>query len=468
MTFASWFEGLPPERRARLTRSFSEAVLADGLRVYKADLDTWIPIPCVLTPEAIEPAALASLARDAHVLLSATIKLCRHLLRHGGGERLMSSFTPLEKECLARDPDRLARVAIARVDSFIDARGAAKALELNATIPAMMGYSDIIVRRWVEAVAEERGLAAGVTAGLVRRAARNSDELLASLLAHYRLLGGREEHPSILIVARRGDSQLGELGWYERAFAAAGHRAALVFVDEVDLDGQGRMGARGARYDLLYRHIFARRVEPSSAMAKLLLDPGPNVVLNPVVSPLEVKGMLALLHEILGDGARAAALGLTDEELATIARAVPWTRVLARGPATLPDGSQAADLAAWAAAHGPVLVLKRSWDYGGKSVHLGPDTPDWRARVEAAADDPDPWVVQELVPPQPVRHLLVEDGVPTWREMFVDVSAYANHGVDARPTGGVCRASGSKIVNILGGGGLTPLVTTDVLRDLFA
>jgi hypothetical protein len=80
-------------------------------------------------------------------------------------------------------------------------------------------------------------------------------------------------------------------------------------------------------------------------------------------------------------------------------------------------------------------------------------------------------VVQELIKPVPHRHLLVERdaagrAAAAWRELYVDVSAYANLGDAPRPRGGVCRASSSRIVNILGGGGLTPVLTDPVLDAL--
>ena len=55
-----------------------------------------------------------------------------------------------------------------------------------------------------------------------------------------------------------------------------------------------------------------------------------------------------------------------------------------------------------------------------------------------------------------------------WRDLFVDISAYCNLGDAPRPRGGACRASGSRIVNILGGGGLTPLLPADVVSELCA
>jgi hypothetical protein len=137
-------------------------------------------------------------------------------------------------------------------------------------------------------------------------------------------------------------------------------------------------------------------------------------------------------------------------------------------PATLPDGSTVPDLAAWAAEHPETLVLKKSWDYGGKGVHLGPDTPDWAARVGAAAGDEHLWVVQELVRPQAVRHLLVEPGGPAWRDLYVDINSYSNLGVTVRPRGGVARASAHKVVNIAGGGGVAPLIPRSIYDTLAA
>src|SRR6202000_3085315 len=86
---------------------------------------------------------------------------------------------------------------------------------------------------------------------------------------------------------------------------------------------------------------------------------------------LEVKGMLGLLSAAAGDDAESARIGLDDTERGAVARAVPWTRLCAHGPTRGPDGSLIPDLAAWTRDNGAALVLKRSWDYGGKGVFLG-------------------------------------------------------------------------------------------------
>ena len=147
-------------------------------------------------------------------------------------------------------------------------------------------------------------------------------------------------------------------------------------------------------------------------------------------------------------------------------------------------------LVALVAAEPERFVIKRSWDYGGKSVFLGiahdeatalragealgrpGQSVPWDALVRAAAVDPrDAWVVQALVRPRPRRHLLAPTatgGTAEWHEFFVDLSLYTNLGVRALPQGGATRASSSRIVNILGGGGLAPLVREEVLARLMA
>src|SRR6185369_14527326 len=128
------------------------------------------------------------------------------------------------------------------------------------------------------------------------------------------------------------------------------------------------------------------------------------------------------------DDADAARIGLDDDERGAVAQAVPWTRLLQRGTTTGPGGEAIDELAAWVRTHGRQLVLKRSWDYGGKGVFLGNELAEgagtearlrallgrapaepvgWDALVEFALADRDAWVVQELVPALPERMLRV-------------------------------------------------------------
>ncbi len=497
---ALW-SGLAPERLHAVARNYAEELVRDGLTVFKpgtpgldgaASPDEWLAIPPLLTPKVIARDRLDDMCASARALTSALVRLTRHLCGPSATpaeraltERMFATLTPLER---AFDLEALGRIATARVDHFVDAEGP-RALELNATIPAMQGYSDLIARRFISTVARERDPDPVHAAEREGRAlvlnGSNTADLLASLEWHAHALGAPTDRPlAIAIVCRRGDAQLGELAHYARAFSAAGHAAEQLFVDEVQLDASGAASARGHAVDLIYRHIFARRVDPGSDFASILREPTRHRVLNPIASPLEIKAMLGLLSELADDDARAAAVGLGDDERAATRARVPWTRVLADGPSTGPDGAPIADLRAWVRAHASELVLKKSWDYGGKRVVLGPDViagvgrerlaeltaphpPTWDGLISAIMDGgPDLWVVQRLVVTQPERHLVADrEQPPSWRDLHVDVSAYASLGGPA-PRGGVCRASASRIVNILGGGGLAPTLTDQALAAL--
>ncbi len=114
-------------------------------------------------------------------------------------------------------------------------------------------------------------------------------------------------------------------------------------------------------------------------------------------------------------------------------------------------------------------MLKRSWDYGGKSVHLGAElSPEaWARAVEEALGDArgGGFVAQERIFAQ--RRLatrIAPEGV-TRGELYRDLSTYCGLG-PSRPDGSVVRAAASPIVNILGGGGLAPVIPEDVAEAL--
>jgi hypothetical protein len=116
-------------------------------------------------------------------------------------------------------------------------------------------------------------------------------------------------------------------------------------------------------------------------------------------------------------------------------------------------------------------VVKRSWDYGGKSVHLGAELSQaaWEDAVEAAVRDVrgGGFVVQERI--FAARHPATRIGPEgvTRGELYRDLSTYCGMG-PSRPNGSVVRAAASPIVNILGGGGLAPVIPEDVYEMLSA
>lgn len=473
-------------------RSDAEAIIAAwaadcwdaGLSVYRQTDDTVIPIPLVVDPEVIDDAVLDQLVADARVVLDAAVRIACAVFSDPAYAFLWAGFTELERKALR--PQSLMQVATARVDCFTGTDGRDRVLELNATIPAMQGYSDIATHRWIRAVGAARGLPDGRIGELIAANGSNTADLRAALDASWRAMTGSSGTPSILVVSRPGDAQIGELRHYVRTWSTPDHPVANALAEEVAFDDRGRPVANGVTYDLLYRHIFARRIAPDTALARALIA-GNAAIRNPITSLLEVKGLLAVL-DAAAAGELACGEALTAEEREVVRRRVPWTRMIGIGPAWLADGTYASDLRRWVQAHSERVVVKKSWDYGGKSVFIGPeastegsrakmvalygsDCRDWSAFIDRAAVDDEPWVVQEFIDTPSRRMGLVnrENGRVVVRsgDVHVDRNAYANL-IDTPIRGpGVTRASGGRIVNILGGGGLVPVLRRSVYDGLF-
>jgi hypothetical protein len=444
---ADIFEGAALEAVARAA---AERAWADGMTVLRPD-GSVAPIPLVAEPEVLSRAALEALSREAERILSGAVKLARALLASGDAldrAALEEPFSGLEREAMAKlFTAAPLPVTVARVD-FLPPEdgGPPRALELNATIPAMPAYADLAAFSWIRAAASARGKTPRQAEALVAACGSHMERLREALVAHHAARGGTKARPSIALVARPGDAQIGELRRLAMHFRQMGHRAEnLVPADCVPEE-----------WDVLYRHVWASRVDPAAPFARALLAPERYVLVNPVNGMLEAKALFARLSECAEDAALAARAGLDAGERAAAAR-LPWTRRLTPevAPRLVRDRER--------------YVIKRSWDYGGKSVHLGAETEPavWEKVVaEALADRRGGgFVAQERIfaVRRPATRIAPE-GV-TRGVLYRDVSTYCGLG-PSRPSGSVVRAAASPIVNILGGGGLAPVVPEDVYEAL--
>jgi hypothetical protein len=431
-------------------RDAAGAAWEDGLTVLRPDGEV-VPIPLVAEPEPFAREALAALAAESRAILSGAVKLARALALHGEArdrDALLGPFEGLEAEAMSRLFDEAPLPALfARVDFLREgAGGAARALELNATIPAMPAYADLAAHHWIRAAARRRGLPPRAAEDLVARCGSNMEKVRATLVAYYRRRGGTRERPSIAVVARPGDAQIGELRRLVAHFRQMGHAAVNLTPMECEPE----------RWDVLYRHVWGHRTPPDSPFARALRAPASYVLANPVNGMLEAKGLFARLSECAENAPLAALAGLDGAERAAAAR-LPWTRRL--------DGG----LVDEAARGRERFVLKRSWDYGGKSVRLGFETApaEWERAVADAAQDlaRGGWVLQERVVARrrPATRITREGAARA--DLYRDVSTYTGLG-DVAPDGSVVRAAASAVVNILGGGGLAPVVPEDVLAAL--
>jgi hypothetical protein len=399
-------------------------------------------IPLVLSPVALPREELSALGRAARLVVSALVKVCRELIE-GSPERarlLFHHLSPLEQEALRTRWREAEELLIGRVDWFVDRTGRPRALEVNATIPAMPAYSDAAALGWLQAWTPARA------EDLFSESHSNAGWLADGLLQAARR--ARRELPlRVQLLHRADDPQRSELVALSRLLLQRGCAEARPCTpDDVALDG--------APDRVLYRHLFARYVQPDSPLGRAFLDPVRHGMWNRVDGWLETKGLLAELS------LRSASPALSSEERDAVRSLVPWTRLL--------DDVSDAELGT-----GEAYILKRSHDYGGKSVVIGRETgPAGFREVLAFArrDPPGSWVVQELVDsPALDRFFAVHTpGEPVRAghgPLHLDISTYASL-IDGVPAGGsVCRAAPGRVVNIVGGGGVAPLYPEDVLRE---
>lgn len=457
-----------------------------GLAVTQKD-GTTRPIPITVTPVVLDAAEIRRRAELSARLSSATLKMARAWLGGPDAQELLGALSPLERSLAERTWQKAARLATTRVDYFV-AGNRPMALEVNATIPAMQGYSDIAARTFIEVVGRYFRYPEKALHSLLTLNGSNALALYRALLDGYAAERNGKLPDTVALLCRRNDAQITELRWLCERFREFGADADVVHPDEVS--GEDAFEVRGKRYDLVYRHLFVRRLEetPSPWVEDFLgTVPGKKAVfLNPPASQVEVKATFARLSQALAEPELAQAAGLTADELTAVRESVPWTRVFRPGPASGPGGERVEDLVALVAADPKRFVLKRSWDYGGKAVFLGRSVGSvpYTERVKAAYGEPLGWpelcaraaadpagggfVVQEVVDTQPEDHLLAEpNGTVLPASFFVDYSAYASVGLARQPAwGGVCRGSMSEIVNIVGGGGVLPLITSEVAAKL--
>jgi hypothetical protein len=441
------FEG---DRLAEVGREAARLAWEGGMTVLRPD-GAVVPIPLVAEPEVMPRAALDAAAREAGLILSGAVKLARALLDHGDArdrEALLGPFSGLEAEAMAKLFTEAPQPAmVARVDFLVpEAGGAPRALELNATIPAMPAYADLAAHSWLRAAGRARGLAPWACEALVAACGSHMENLRVALVDFHRARGGAGARPSIALVARPGDAQIGELQRLAAHFRQMGHRAENLLPDRCVPED----------WDVLYRHVWAHRVPPEAPFARALRDPARYPLANPVNGLLEAKALFARLSECAEDPGLAGRAGLSADERGAAAR-LPVTRRL--------DGP----LAARVKAERERWVLKRSWDYGGKSVHLGAeaDPAAWPGIVDAALGDArgGGFVAQERIfARREAATRITPEGI-TRGVLYRDLSTYCGLG-PRPPSGSVVRAAASPIVNILGGGGLAPVVPDDVAAAL--
>jgi hypothetical protein len=237
---------------------------------------------------------------------------------------------------------------------------------------------------------------------------------------------------------------------YARRFRELGLDAHPCHAGQLEVrDGGVWLGER--RVDIVDR-MFMIEDLLESAEAPRLMDPlfdaaarGEVKICTPMDSQLYAsKGALAMLSD-------EANRHLFDpDELTSLDRILPWTRMVRPGSVTLEDGRRV-DLLGYALSHQDDLALKPTLLHGGEGVLLGwrqeTTAAAWEEQVRAAMDGP--YVLQRRIRPVP-ELFPTDDGDPipwivNWG-VFTVVNGYG--GIFARAT---TVESSIEVINIFRG-----------------
>src|SRR6185312_10763967 len=289
-TFERWLRQLPPAHLETVAKRYAARAKSLGLCVTQPD-GSEKAIPPVLSPFVVDDTWLHAQVEAAQHLTALVHRVTSGML--AGPERaiILDALFPFERTCI-ESAGLAQRLATVRADLFVGARGA-QALELNATIPAMQGYSDIAARAFLEAVGPELGLDAKAIDAAVSANGENARALFDALQAFCRARSGKP-FERVALVHRPQDAQLSELRYLARRWEQLGVRALVIEVGELAWDGT-RVTARGEPVDYVYRHIFARRIEPESGLGQMLQKKQTLPLSNPVAAPLEMRATFAEL-----------------------------------------------------------------------------------------------------------------------------------------------------------------------------
>jgi hypothetical protein len=395
-----------------------------------------------LRPTILEEAAYAELGYVCGVLSNAARRLSERIF---ATPALLDFVEPSEGERRLFAPEPLVpdSAPLTRWDSFLTDDGP-RFVELNAEAPAGQGFGDRIVEAFLEhpIVQEFQRLTDA-------RPLPTREPLLHDLLAAWRV-AGRTSKPSILITDYLDVATTDEFVILRDYFRERGFRSEIEDPRALDYR-DGKLYAKGAAYDLVYRRVLVNEFLEREASVRPLFEAYRDRAIA-MVNPFRCKALhkkvaFALLT---GDGPSGDDW-MTREEKRVVEKHVPWTRKV-RETKTTYRGAEV-DLVPFLRKERERIVLKPSDDYGGRGVVLG-------RRVDAAAFDAalkealsGSWVAQELIPARTELFPMIDRGLEEV-PMTVDLDPYVHFG---RVKGVLARLAAGDISNVTAGGGQTPV-----------
>ena len=454
-TLNGLLEQVPPEELAAIKRAVQRDGLARGI-VYEDDDGTPRPTPILLRPRVLGGNQRAYLHRVTRALDGAHQKLYRLWLQ----EPAVRALLPLEQReerwiadlSQGRRPDE---VLFGRFDCSTDFGSSdwvksTQFFEFNPT-----GAGGTYVAPTVEAIVLEHVVPALRRGAPTLLLEPNDDprrvllEILADHARHLRLKRFR--------VGLCQDKDLvGGISEFERNveyLRSLGVEAWHVDPRELEVrDGELRYGDQ--TIDILYRDHevldLAAKEERGADLSGMRHALRTNRAVSSLAGEFDHKSAFQVFTS------PEFSRHFTQEERRVFAHHVPWTRIVAEGGSTDPDGHPV-DLLTWLSAARERLVLKPNRGYGGAGIRLGREIaqPDWDRALSDALRAPGRFVVQDYRPVAEKDFPVIdEEGNLGRAEYFSVLGLFASE----QRLGILGRASRRKVVNVAQKGGVVAVL----------
>lgn len=349
-----------------------------------------------------------------------------------------------EEQLVEADPGFVHPSPTSRLDCFTSAAtGTLGLTEYNAETPAGAGYSDALSEAFLDLP-------------LMREFARTHEifplpatsGVVGALLEAWHEFSGTRTPPRVAILDWKDVPTATEFDLFQQHFLSLGIECFIEDPRHAEY-GNRRLHVGGTAVDLVYKRVLiselVERCGLDCPVIRAVRDRAVCMVNGFRCKILHKKASLAMLSD-------EAHAGMFDSETcATIARAVPWTRVV-RERRTRHGGTEV-DLIPFIVRERERMVLKPNDDYGGRGITLGwsVDESTWERAVQDALAAP--FIVQERVE-------IPSEAYPGWVNGRVelldrqyDTAPFVTRGEYME--GLLTRLSTSPLLNVTAGGGST-------------
>ena len=329
-----------------------------------------------------------------------------------------------------------------------------KFLEFNCGDPSGMGWHDAMLDIFLDLPCIKE---------LNQRYTIHTDHLLEShrkamLLKYRQWCEGKgitpKDRPTFAIVCSRDSSILDDVMEIVHRYNKAGYPA--LFADPADFKYNGKyLTVNGTQIDAIYRDAIYDFTAPEfwdTCQDVIQAFRDQNICfVNP---PRAATGDFKTLPAIMSD--KKFKHLFTDEQWATMAATVPWTRHAKADTVTDYKGENA-QLIDLIKNNKDSFVLKPNVGYGGFGIFIGNDLgqSDWNNAVEKAfAPDAD-YAVQEFVRiPQDTFPIVTNGEYRGFVNKNININYWSHAG---EFVGAFLRAADGKLINVHQGGGLVPV-----------